>query len=440
MSKLKLNMKPIFMMLVILTSVWSYRAEAILTIEITEGVDGALPIAVLPFAWQGEGAMPEDVAAIVSADLQRSGRFAPLAREQYEMPSNPQDFDLWKSRGIDYLVIGKLISSKPGQYTVQFRLFDVIKGQQIYGQSMTAGSRYVRKLAHRISDIVFEELIGVRGAFDTRIAYVTAHQDKQEKSYTLAVADADGYNEQIILTSKKPLMSPSWSPDGKFLTYVSFERDRPEVYIQHVARGTRTKVAEYSGLNNAPAWSPAGDRLALTLSRDGNAEIYVLHLSSKKLHRITQHYAIDTEPTWAPNGKSLVFTSDRGGRPQLYQVALDGKGRKISAPKRISFNGRYNSRASFSKDGQSLTFVHGNNGKFNIAIMDMQRGGMQIVADTRLGESPSFSPNGMMVIYAAEKGGKGVLEAVSVDGRARQRLGLQSGDVREPAWSPYLTE
>lgn len=431
-------MKQVWLLLSFIGWLWSSSAQAILTIEITEGVDGALPIAILPFDWQGAGTAPEDVAAIISADLQRSGRFAPLAREQYKVPQDQLDFALWKSRGIDHLVVGKVLAAKQGKYTVQFQLFDVIKGEQLAGYSMSASAKHLRKLGHRVSDIVFEALLGVPGAFDTKIAYVTAVEKKKQRHYQLAVADADGVNEQIILSSQQPLMSPSWSPDGKRLAYVSFENKRPQIFVQTISSGKRAMVASNAGLNNAPVWSPDGTRLAMTLSRDGNAEIYVLNLKNKRQYRITRHYAIDTEATWAPDGRSLVFTSDRGGRPQLYQIKLNSKGRRQASPKRLSFEGNYNSRAVFSADGENLAFVHGKGGRFTIAVMNLKRGGMQVVANTRLGESPSFAPNGMMVIYAAEKGGKGVLEAVSVEGRARQRLGLQSGDVREPAWSPFL--
>lgn len=431
-------MKQIWVFVTCIVLLWSSSARAILTIEITEGVDGALPIAVLPFDWQGEAAVPEDIAAIVAADLQRSGRFAPLDREQYKLPENPLDFAFWKSRGIDHLLVGKMLPAKQGKYTVQFQLFDVLKGEQLAGYSMGAEDRHLRKLAHRISDIAFETLLGVPGAFDTKIAYVTATEEKKQRSYKLAVADSDGMNEQIILSSRQPLMSPSWSPDGERLAYVSFENQRPQVFVQTISSGKREMVAASPGLNNAPVWSPDGTRLALTLSRDGNAEIYVLNLGNKRLYRITRHYAIDTEASWSPDGKQLVFTSDRGGRPQIYQVSLDSVGRRVSSPKRLSYEGSYNSRATYSTDGSHLAFVHGKDGRFTIAVMDLKRRSMLVVADTRLGESPSFAPNGMMVIYAAEKGGKGVLEAVSVEGRARQRLGLQSGDVREPAWSPYL--
>jgi TolB protein len=429
--------KRLLIILLSLSALVSTSARAVLTIEITQGVDGALPIAIMPFAWGGKQAPPEDVAAIVSADLKRSGRFAPLERDKLPEKTDT-DFVFWRKMGIDHLVVGKMLADKSGRYTVQFQLFDVVKGQQMAGYSMRADAKHIRKLAHRISDIVFEKLTGTPGAFDTKIAYVTARQEGKTRRYSLAIADADGYNEQIILSSKQPLMSPAWSPDGTRLAYVSFENGRPEIFIQDIRQGSREKVASWPGLNNAPAWSPDGKRLAMTLSRDGNAEVYVYDLASKRLYRITHHYAIDTEATWSPGGDALVFTSDRGGRPQLYRVALDRFGGVVGRPRRLTYEGGYNSRASYSPDGRYLAFVHGVSGRFTIAVMDLKRRDTEVVANTRLGESPSFAPNSAMVIYAAEKNGQGVLEAVSVDGRARQRLGLQSGDVREPAWSPYL--
>lgn len=415
----------------------SSSAQAVLTIEITQGVDSALPIAILPFVWNGKQAPPQDIASIVSADLQRSGRFAPLQRDKLPK-SQDTDFVFWRKMSMDHLVVGKILENKSGKYTVQFQLFDVVKGQQMAGYSMSADARHLRTLAHRISDIIFEKLTGIPGAFDTKIAYITLQQRAKERQYSLAIADADGYNEQVILTTNQPLMSPSWSPDGSRLAYVSFEGGRPAIYIQDVRTGKREKVASYKGLNSAPAWSPDGKKLAMTLSRDGNAEIYVYHLASKRLFRITHHYAIDTEAAWSPDGGSLVFTSDRGGRPQLYRIALDSFGSPQGRPQRLTYDGSYNSRAAYSPDGRYLTFVHRSGGQFTIAVMNLKTRDTEVVANTQLGESPSFAPNSAMVIYASEHSGKGVLEVVSVDGRARQRLALQSGDVREPAWSPYL--
>ncbi len=411
--------------------------QAALTIEITQGVEGALPVAVVPFAWQGPSAAPPvDIAAIVGADLARSGRFAPLPVE--DMLGRPHEgreirFQDWRLLGTDSLVIGRVRAEASG-YVVQFQLFDVIRQAQLAGFSFRTSERNLRHTAHRISDLVYETLIGSPGAFATRIAYITdiLGPDGRHR-YELKVADTDGENPQLILRSTEPLMSPAWSPDGRRLAYVSFENRRSAIYIQDVETGQRERIVAFPGLNGAPAWSPDGRRLALVLSRDGNAEIYLFDLGTRKLRRLTHSYAIDTEPAWSPDGRRIVFTSDRGGRPQVYRYSLDDR-----SIERLTFEGNYNARASYSPDGRLLAFVHGEKGRYRIAIMDLSNGGMQLVSDGPLDESPSFAPNGSMVIYATEHRGRGVLAAVSVDGRVRQRLALQGGDAREPRWSPYL--
>jgi TolB protein len=260
-----------------------------------------------------------------------------------------------------------------------------------------------------------------------------------KRRYQLAVADADGYNEQVVLTSNQPLMSPAWSADGRRLAYVSFEEKRSIVYVQEVATGRRERVAGFSGLNSAPAFSPDGRKLALTLSHQGNPEIYVLDLASRGLARVTYHYAIDTEPAWSPDGNTLIFTSDRGGRPQLYRVPA-GEGFQRGAEERLTFEGSYNARGRFSPDGTKIGMVSGDGNRFRIGLLDLATGNFRLLTDSRLDESPSFAPNGSMIIYATEVGGRGVLEAVSVEGRAHQRLGLSKGNVREPAWSPYFSK
>jgi len=423
----------------LLLLVFSSVSHAVLNIEITQGVDGSLPIAVVPFQWTA-GVKPgdADVSEIIRSDLARSGKFSPLAeKDLIANPRKPEDvhFKSWRMTGVDHLVIGEVQLKSDGQYQVQFRLFDILKGEQVLGYSFSATKASLRSVAHRISDHIIKNLTGLSGAFDARIAYVTTEQKSTKKSqissYLLQVADTDGYNPQTLLTSDEPIMSPAWSPDGKYVAYVSFENDKPEIFIHNIYTASREVVSSYSGINGAPAWSPDGTRLALTLSKDGNPDIYVLHLKDKSLKRITKHWSIDTEANWMPDGGSLVFTSSRSGKPQLYRVSVtDG-----SRPKRLTFEGKYNANASVSPDGKTLTFVHGENNSFRIAVLYLETGLVQILTDGPLDESPKFAPNGSMILYAAQYKGKSVLAAVSVDGRHKQRLGLTEGDVREPAWS-----
>ncbi|MGM0594082.1 MAG: Tol-Pal system beta propeller repeat protein TolB [Pseudomonadota bacterium] len=414
-------------------------ADARLTIEITGGRESAMPIAVVPFA--NEALSEDRISQIVAADLARSGHFAPLPTEK--LPARPHsgrgiNFSAWRKAGVEHMVVGQLVNAGAA-LEVQFQLFDVIQGKQLAGYSVPTRPSRLRRVAHQISDLVYEQITGRRGAFNTHVAYVKVAEEEGRRVHRLAVADADGFNEQIILTSKHPLMSPAWSPDGERLAYVSFEGGRSELYIQNVASGEREKLTSYQGLNSAPSFSPDGKRLAMTLSRDGNPEIYILHLSSGTLTRATFSRAIDTEPAWAPDGRSLVFTSDRGGRPQIYRLALDNF-RPQGRPQRLTFEGDYNARASFSPDGRRLVMVNGEGGRFRIAVQDLESGTLRVLTDNSLDESPSFAPNGSMVIYATERDNRGVLEAVSVDGSAQQRLGSSQGGVREPAWSPFISQ
>lgn len=420
------------------------RAQAELTIQITQGVQGALPIAIVPFGWKGTTPPPQDLAAIVSADLARSGRFAPVPRKN--LVAQPHDaaavnFKDWRTLGADNLVVGKLSLQADGRYQVQFQLLDVLGAKQLTGYSIVSQGSDLRQTAHQISDIIYQTLTGQRGAFDTHIAYVTVSTDKAGKrTYRLAVADADGHDEQTIFTSSQPILSPSWAPDGQRLAYVSFAGGRPGIYIQNVLTQKVERIAHFPGLNSAPAWSPDGTRMAMTLSRGGNPDIYIMNLKTRALTRITHSYAIDTEAAWMPDGKSLVFTSDRGGSPQLYQIPVAGAGAPQGATgpaQRLTFDGSYNARASISPDGQHIAMVHGVGGAFHIAVLDMSSGDLQVLTNTPLDESPSFAPNGSMIIYATEENNRGVLEVVSVDGKVHQRLSLQGGSVREPAWSPF---
>ena len=414
----------------------STAAQGALTIEITQGVEGSTPIAVVPFGWSDKAtSAPENIAAIISADLNRSGRFDSLPdRDLVAFPTEGTQvqFKNWRMVNVDYLVIGQINPTANGQYEVQFQLFDILRGKQVSGFSFPTSRADLRRVAHHISDLIYEEITGERGAFNTQIAYITTAGSTKNRTYTLLVADSDGYNPQTILTSDQPLMSPSWSQDAQQVAYVSFEQKTAEIYLQTVATGKRRKLASFRGINGAPAWSPDGRRLAITLSRDGNPEIYTMDVKSRALSRVTRNGAIDTEPVWTPDGRNIVFTSDRGGSAQLYQVAATG-----GAAKRLTFEGKYNAGADISPDGRKIAMVQGERGRYRIAVLDRDSGRMRVLTDGSLDESPSFSPNGSMIIYATGEGNREVLAAVSVDGRFKQRFSLQAGNVREPAWSPF---
>lgn len=403
-------------------------SQAELTIEITKGVESAMPVAVVPFS----GGAPVNIAEVVNADLARSGYFKLMAEQN--MPSKPStpteiDFNSWKGLGQEYMVIGQVQPAGDG-YSIQFYLFNVATGEQMLGYRIAPKAQDLRRAAHYISDQVFEKLTGIKGMFSGRIAYITSTGDSK-KTYTLQVADADGFNPQTIASSPEPLMSPAWSPDGSKVAYVSFENKSSQVYIQTLATGERQMVSGSRGINGAPSWSPDGTRLALTLSKDGNPDIYVLDVAGRKLRRLTNNSAIDTEASWSPDGQHIVFTSDRGGKPQLYLVSSSGGGEQ-----RLTFDGTYNARGVFSPDGKMIALVHASGGSYRIAVLDMATRSINVLTDGPLDESPSFSPNGSMILYASDKGGRQQLEAVSTDGRTSQRLGVQHGGVRDPAWSP----
>jgi TolB protein len=414
------------------------QAHGVLTIKITRGIEGALPIAIVPFSWEGTAkGPPTDFAEVIGNDLRRTGRFAPMPES--DLPGRPHDgaqvdFRDWRRLGVENLVIGRLKQQSGGSYRVQFQLFDVFKGEQLAGYDIPSTARTLRTTAHQISDIVYEALTGERGAFATRIAYVTESAGADgKKRFALEVADSDGFNPRSIVESTQPILSPAWSPDGTRLAYTSFEGKRTVVYVQNLAQGSREIVADHPGINSAPAWSPDGKRVALALSKDGNPEIYLLDLASRQLTRLTHNAAIDTEPAWAPDGESLAFTSDRGGRPQIYRISATG-----GTSSRLTFEGSYNARPSFSPDGSALTMVHGSGGNYRIALLDLETNALRVLSSAKLDESPSFAPNGAMIIYATHDKEGSALAVVSVDGRVQQRLSLQKGRVREPAWSPFL--
>jgi len=408
-------------------------AQAELTVQITQGVESGIPIAIVPFGGPQAG---ENIGAIVAADLARSGRFKVLPQAQLpERPTSPEQiqFASWKSLGQDNLAIGQVQQDGPDHYVAQFQLFDAVRGTALLNQSLPFAAPASRQTAHRIADMIYKQLTGENGAFATRVAYVTVApgDGPDDRRYILQVADTDGFNPKNIVKSAEPIMSPAWSPDGSKIAYVSFESKKSAIYIQTLATGERQKVSDLPGINGAPAWSPDGSQLALTLSKDGNPDIYVLDLASRNLTRITDHFAIDTEPSWSKDGSQIVFTSDRGGKPQLYLVPADG-----GQPRRITHEGDYNARGVFSPDGKSLAMVHGEGGNYRIAVMDLASQQLRVLTPGSLDESPGFAPNGSMILYASRSGGVAQLSAVSIDGKVRQSLRIDGGEVREPAWSP----
>jgi TolB protein len=409
-------------------------SRAQLRLDITQGVRDAVPIAVVPFGGQVEGAAT-DVAAVIANDLQMSGRFAPLERRDLvARPTRGAEirFEDWRLLKSDFIVVGRVEPDASG-LTVGFELFNVRTGASLLAQRLPSTERGLRATAHRIADLVFERLTGVPGAFSTRIAYVTVNGRPPSQRFRLVVADADGFNPRTVMESTEPIMSPAWSPDGQSLAYVSFEGKASAIYVQRLSSGERRRVSARAGINGAPAWSPDGRRLALTLSRDGNLDIYTLELATQSLTRVTSDDAIDTEPEWSHDGQSLYFTSDRAGNAQVYRVELEGA-RKAD---RVTFTNGYNARPRLSPDGKELAMVTLDRGGYRIAVLDLGTRNLRILTNASQDESPSFAPNGALLIYATRERSRGSLATVSSDGRFQQRLSSDQGDVREPAWSPF---
>ncbi|MGY6629605.1 MAG: Tol-Pal system beta propeller repeat protein TolB [Wenzhouxiangella sp.] len=416
-------------------------AMAQLRIEIVDGVEGAMPIAVAPFAWESAESEPATtVSRIVSDNLRRSGLFDPMAEAQMiERPSRPPEvsFGTWRLLRVDHLVIGRVIDSPDGfGQEIEYHLLDVHTGRILLSQALPVAPGDFRFAAHRVSDAIYEALIGIPGAFATRIAYVVATGlGTGDEQFELVVSDADGFNPQTIVRNTQPILSPAWSPDGRKLAYVSFATGRSNIIVQDLFTGQNRVVSSERGINGAPAWSPDGRQLAVSLSRGGSPDIWVLDLENgDRPRQLTHHWSINTEPAWSPDGRFIYFTSDRAGRPQIHRMSPSGDNIE-----RVTFDGRYNARVSLADNDRFLAVVHSDgDNDFRIAIHDRENSRLRVLSDGRLDESPSFAPNGSMVLYAARYQGRGVLSAVSADGRIRQRLVVSEGDVREPAWSPMI--
>ena len=414
-----------------------FAADSLDTIIIDTGYDKQTSIAIVPFRQGPEFSRLQPLSEIVEFDLARSGQFAPAARDNMlSYPTKREDvfFRDWRILGVEYLVIGRTGVDSTGKLQVDYHLYDVFNERELITDTVRTSRSSWRDAAHHIADRVFEAVTGIEGAFSTRIIYVLAQNvGTPNARYSLELADADGERARTLFTSDEPLLSASWAPDGKSVVYVSFETGRPTIVLQNLETGSRQMITSFSGINSSPVLSPDGRQLAMVLSKDGNPEIYVMQLSDRSLKRITRHHAIDTEPSWTEDGRHLVFTSDRGGRPQIYKVELS-----TSFVERLTFEGSYNASARLLADGQHMVFVHRRNGVDHIAWQDLERDDLRVLTQTALDESPSVAPNGTMLIYATQVEGRGILAVVSIDGRVKYRLPSSSGDVREPAWSPFL--
>ena len=434
-------MKLRYIIILFLINLWVSPVRAALNLELTQGVSNQLPIAIVPFSGSDNLAENGDVSTIIKNDLNNSGQFKVATPQNGILPYTLSQVSAsyWRNKKFDDVVVGQIQTISKGQYRVRVALVNVAQGQSqaLIQQEFTANEAQLRRLSHHISDLIYEKLIGLKGVFSTRIAYIlVTDKNSHNRRYSLQVADMDGYNAKPLLISTQPIMSPAWSRDGKRLAYVSFEKVLPRVYIQQVNTGERELVSSYSGINGAPAWSPDDKTLALALSKDSAApKIYLMNLANKKLRQVTFGLSIDTEPSFSKDGRSLLFTSDRGGGPQIYQLNL-----RSGSVRRVTYDGNYNARASFANDGKTIVVLNQEQGSYNIAVQDLNDDNtLQILTHSGYDASPSFAPNGQMLLYESKPGNRSMLGMVSVDGRINLRLPTPQGDVQDPTWSPFMS-
>ncbi len=431
---------------------FSHLANAALDLELTRGVVGAVPIALVPFSNDAAVVSGQTtVSAVITQDLNNSGQFNVTNPSSATTQAiNKVDLAYWQKQRVNDVVVGSVSTLPGGQYQVHFQLYNVYAKDNkenavaanavLIDQTFSTSQSGLRTLAHHISDLIYQKLTGNRGIFSTKIAYILVQRPvNQRPIYSLEIADQDGFNEQTLLRSYQPIMSPAWSPDGKQLAYVSFENLNAAIYIQDLQTGQRRLVSASPGINGAPAWSPDGTQLALVLTKTGNPKIYTLNIGSGHLEQITHGYSIDTEPAWAPDGKSLIFTSSRGGNPQIYQYTFADNNTSVDPVARLTFDGNYNARAQFLPDESGIVMMHRDSGLFGIAKQNLTDSRVSVLTQSGNDESPSIAPNGRMILYASRYGGRGVLAVVSIDGRVKLRLPAKQGAVQEPAWSPFLS-
>lgn len=430
-------------LLLTLVALIPYSASAILSLELNRGVAGAIPIAIVPFATQGE--IPQQpISMIVTNDLQNSGRFkvyGQAALRQFPTEVKQVSVDYFRQLGTDNVVVGKVVGLGGGQYQVSFQLLDSLTGRATpniaLNKKYTVSGSELRALAHHISDLIYEQITGTRGVFSTRLVYVVIQRSAGAPTrYVLEVSDMDGYNPRPLLVSPEPIMSPAWSPNGKQIAYVSFENKQAEIYLQNASTGSRQLLSRFPGINGAPAWSPDGKKLAIVLSKGGTPDIYVMDINSRALTRLTNDFSINTEPSWSPTGQSLIFTSNRSGGPQIYEMNLATR-----STNRLTYDGDYNARGSFTRDGKHIAMIHRVSGIYNIGVLDLETGTTRVLTGSAGDDSasPSIAPNGSMILYDTRYGGRNILGMVSSDGRIQLRLPARQGEAQDPAWSPFLS-